>query len=311
MLKYILRRLLLMIPILLGVSFIIFGIMHLTPGEPAQILLGDAATTEQVAALTKELGYDRPFLEQYFTYIKDIITKFDFGNSFRTGIPVTQEIVDRSAISIRTSILAMIGASLIGIPIGILSAVKQHSLLDTMPTFLALILASLPAFWLGMILLYIFALRLGWLPAGGVDTIAHYVLPVFTLSLPHGAVILRYTRSSMLEIIRADYIRTARAKGASEKKVIWKHALKNALLPVITVMGISFASVLGNAVSVETLFSIPGLGRTLVEAVRMKDLPLVMGLTLFLSLANAFIVLTVDILYAFIDPRIKAKYQSN
>lgn len=308
MLKYIVKRLILVIPILLGVSFLIFSIMALTPGNPAQILLGDAATEEQVEALSKELGYDKPFLQRYFTYIKGISTKFDFGNSHRTGIPVLEEIISRASVSFVIASLAIIGACLIGIPIGILSAVKQYTLLDTMPTFLALILAALPAFWLGMLLLFLFALVLGVLPGGGIGTWKHYVLPVFTLSLPHGAMILRYTRSSMLETIREDYIRTARAKGVSERNVIWKHALKNALLPVVTVMGISFISLLGGAVSVETLFSIPGLGRTLVESVKMKDLPLVMGLTLFVSFASAFIVLLVDIIYSFIDPRIKARY---
>lgn len=308
--NYILRRLLLMLPILLGVSFIIFGIMSITPGNPAEILLGDAATDEQVERLSKELGYDKPFLVRYGIYIKDLATRFDFGRSYRTQIPVSQEIGERAPISLKLALFSLIGASFIGIPIGVLSAVKQHSLVDTVPTFIALILAALPAFWLGMLLLFQFALILGWVPAGGIGSWRHYVLPVFTLSLPHGAVILRYTRSSMLETIREDYIRTARAKGVSERNVIWKHALKNALLPVVTVMGISFAGLIGGAVSVETLFSIPGLGRTLVEAVKMKDLPLVLGLTLFMSFASAFIVLAVDVLYGFIDPRIKAKYEA-
>lgn len=308
--RYVIKRLLLMIPILLGVSFLIFGIMAMTPGNPAEILLGDAATDEQVQIMNEELGYNKPFIQRYGIYIKDITTKFDFGNSYRTGISVTKEIVSRAPVSLRIAIFSMIGACLIGIPIGVLSAVKQYTLVDTIPTFMALILAALPAFWLGMLLLFLFALILGWVPAGGIGSWKHYVLPVITLSLPHGATILRYTRSSMLETIREDYIRTARAKGVNERTVIWKHALKNALLPVVTVIGISFAGLLGGAVSVETLFSIPGIGRTLVEAIKMKDLPVVMGLTLFLSFASAFIVLAVDIIYAFIDPRIKAKYES-
>lgn len=308
--RYVGKRLLLMIPILIGVSFLIFGIMNLTPGDPATVMLGDAATPEAIEQLNIEYGFDKPFLVRYVNYIKDIVTKFDFGRSFRTKVLVTDEIKARFPVSLKNAIMSMIFACVVGIPIGVLSAVKQHTLLDTIPTFMSLILASMPAFWFGMLMLLIFSLKLRVLPAGGIGTWKHYVLPVVTLGLSHAATIMRYTRSSMLETIREDYIRTARAKGVSERNVIWKHALKNALLPVVTIIGINFAGLLGGAVSTETLYSLPGTGRTLVESIKMKDLPVVLGLTLFLSFVSSFIVLFVDIIYAFIDPRIRAQYES-
>lgn len=308
MLRYIARRVVLMIPILLGVSFIIFTIMSLTPGDPATILLGPAATQEQVAKLNAELGYDKPFMVRYIKYITDIITKFDFGFSYRTRELVRNEILKRAPISLRISIGGIILVCGIGIPIGVLSAVKQDSLLDTLPSVIALILAAVPGFWLGMIMLYYVSLKLGWLPAGGIGSWQHFVSPTISLALPNSAIVLRYTRSSMLETIRQDYVRTARAKGVSERTIIWKHALKNALLPVITVTGVQFLAMLGGAISTETLYSLPGIGRTLVEAIRMKDTPVVMGLTLFLAVVCSVLVLIIDVIYGVIDPRIKAKY---
>jgi peptide/nickel transport system permease protein len=302
------NRLFLMIPVLLGVSLVIFAIMSLTPGDPATILLGEGATPDQVAALNKEFGYDKPFFQRYFDYIYGIVTRFDFGRSFRTRVPVTQEIVARAPISIRLGIWAIIVASMVGIPLGVLSAVKQYTLWDTIPSILALTLAAMPGFWVGMLLLYYLSLVAGWLPAAGIGTWRHYISPVICLALPEAAILLRYTRSSMLETIRQDYVRTVRAKGAPERDVIWGHAMKNALLPIVTIIGVDFTLMIGNAIATETLYSIPGLGRTLIEAIRMKDMPVVMGLTLVFAGICSIVVLAVDLIYAFIDPRIKANY---
>jgi peptide/nickel transport system permease protein len=199
-------------------------------------------------------------------------------------------------------------ASVIGIPIGVLSAVKQYSLLDTVPTVISLFMAALPGFWLGMMMMYFFSLKLGWLPSNGVGSWQHFILPVVSLGLPYAAQELRFTRSSMLETIRQDYVRTARAKGANERLVIWKHALKNALLPVITVTGGNFGVLLGGAVVTESLFNIPGLGSLIITSIKIKDVPTVMGATLILAFIFSLILLGVDLLYAAVDPRIKAKY---
>ncbi len=308
MLKFTLKRILLIIPVLLGVSFIIFFIMDLTPGDPATILLGEAATPEQIAELNAQLGYDKPFFIRYTDYMKNLIFKFDMGTSYRTRANVSDEVFSRLPVSLKLASMSIIVAISVGIPLGILSAVKQYSLFDTIPTIMALALASMPVFWVGMLLMWGFALKLGWFPAGGAGTWRHFVLPVAGSGLGGAASLLRYTRSSMLETIRQDYITTARAKGAKERVVIWGHALKNALLPIITVAGLNFLGVMGNSITTETLFTLPGIGSQLVNSIRMQDVPMVMGGVLTYSFFCAVIILIVDILYAFADPRIKAKY---
>lgn len=297
-----------MIPVLLGVSFIIFSIMAMTPGDPATILLGEGATPEAVEALNRQLGYDKPFFIRYFDYMKNLVLKMNMGTSYRTRANVADEVFSRLPVSIRLSFSSITFAVCIGIPLGVLSAVKQYSLLDTIPTVIALALASMPAFWVGMILMWVFSLELGWLPSGGIGTWRHFILPTVASGLGAAATLLRYTRSSMLETIRQDYIITARAKGAKERTVIWTHALKNALLPVITVAGLQFLGVMGNAITTETLFTLPGLGSQLVNSIRMQDVPMVMGGTLTYAFICSIVVLVVDILYAFVDPRIRASY---
>lgn len=308
MVKYIIKRILLIIPILLGVTFIIYLIMSQTPGDPASIILSGNVTQEQIDALNHELGYDQPVLVQYFNFVKGVVLHFDFGTSYRTSNPVIQEIMKRFPTTIRLAITSMIMSALMGILLGVVSAVKQYSLLDTCLTVVCMLLAAIPAFWLGMLLIRKFGLDLGWFPVMGVESWKGYVLPAITLSLVSGAGIMRLMRTTMLETIRADYIRTARAKGAKESTVIWKHALNNALLPVITVLGNNFGTLLGGAVVCETVFTIPGLGSYLVSAIRQKDVPVVTGCTLFIAAMFCIVVLVVDILYAFIDPRVKAKY---
>ena len=308
MYRYIIKRLLLIIPILLGVSFIIFSLMQLTPGNPAMAILGNEATQNQIDELNKELGYDRPFLVQYFTYMKKLILRFDMGRSWTTRREVGKEIISRLPITVEIAFWGIFGATILGIPIGVLSAVKQYSTLDILMVFISMLFAAVPVFWLGMVLMLIFSLQMKLLPSSGYGSPIYLVLPTLSLALPYAAQELRYTRSSMLESVRQDFVRTARAKGANERIVIWRHALGNALLPVITITGINFGALIGGAVVIEKLFNLPGLGMLLVTGVTLKDIPVVMGCTMTLSAIYCLVMLFVDICYAFVDPRIKAKY---
>ena len=308
MYKYILKRLLLMIPIVLGVSIIIFFLISITPGDPATIILQGNASAEDVARLNHELGYDLPIIQRYINYMRELIFHGNFGTSYVSGLPVFQELMNKAPVSALVAFNAIVFASVIGIPLGVLSAVKQYSLADTIPTFMALFLSSAPAFWIGLMLMQFFCVKLGILPTGGIASLKSYILPMLTLGTPYAAEQMRFTRSSMLETIRQDYIRTARAKGAQEQRVIWKHAMRNALLPVITVSGVNFGALMGGAVVTETLFSLPGIASYIVNGIKQKDVPVVMGGIIFFAIVFAFVMLLVDLLYAFVDPRIKAKY---
>jgi len=306
--KYILRRLLLLIPVILGVTFLVFTIMYFTPGDPARLILGESAQPEQVAALREEMGLDDPFIVQYFRFITKALTG-DFGRSYSTKRPVFDEVFARFPATLKLTVAAMIIAVLIGIPVGIISATKQYSLLDSIAMIGALIGVSMPVFWLGLMLILVFSVKLRILPSSGSETLLHLILPAFALGVGSAAIITRMTRSSMLEVIRQDYIRTARAKGVAEKKVVNKHALKNALIPVVTVIGLQFGGLLGGAVLTESVFSWPGVGRLMVEAIRQKDSPMVLATVVFISVTFSFVNLLVDLLYAFIDPRIKSQYR--
>lgn len=306
--KYILKRLLQLIPVLFIVSFVIFFIMYLAPGDPGSIILGPTASQEAIDEMNEKLGFYDPFLTRFSRYLYNAVFKLDFGTSYKTGKPVFEEILPRVPISLSVAFNGMLCAALIGIPLGVFSAVKQYSLLDTLPTVIAMVFAATPLFWLGMILLLVFSLELGLLPSYGVGTWKHSILPMLAIGLPYAARQLRFTRSSMLETIREDYVRTARAKGATERAVIWKHALKNALLPVITVLGNNFGSLFGGAVVTETLFAIPGIGTLLVNGINTRDVPIVTASVLVVAVIFSLIMLGVDLLYAFIDPRIKSKY---
>ncbi len=296
-----------MIPVILGISFIIFTILALTPGDPAQMILGENATPEAIEMKREELGLNENFFVRYFKYMGKAVLG-DLGRSYRTNLPVVEELMTRFP---HTLILAFFGigmAVVIGIPIGILSAVKQYTIIDTLSLGLALIMTSIPAFWLGLMLMLVFGLRLDLLPAIYDETWQSYVLPVVTLAIGSMATLIRMTRSTMLEVIREDYIRTARAKGAPEKSVVFKHALRNALLPVVTVIGINFGLQLGGAVICESVFSLPGLGTLMITSVRQKDVPMVMAAVLFVALTISIVNLLVDILYSYIDPRVKSQY---
>ena len=307
MLKYICKRLLLMIPTLLGIIFIVFTVMEMTPGSPGRTILGTAATQEQVDQLNHELGYDQPFLVRFFDYCGDLLHG-DMGTSYRTRTGFTTELAGRMPTTLKLGLAAFVLSSILGVSLGILSAVKQYSFADTFCSTTAILFASIPGFFLGMVLIYVFGLQLGWFPTfGGSDGIRSYVLPVITLTLSNTVIVQRLTRTTMLEAVRQDYIRTARAKGCSQRCITWKHALKNAILPVITVMGINAGSVMGGAVICETVFSLPGMGTYILTAIRSKDIPVVLSSTVVLSLIFCVIMLLVDVLYAVIDPRIRER----
>lgn len=307
MYKYIAKRLLLLIPIMLGVTFIIFSIMSLTPGDPGTLILGPSAPKTSIAQLNHQLGFDKPFLIRYVDYIVNAL-RGDFGRSYITNKPVFNEIFARFPTTLLLAVFGTIASVLIGIPLGILSAVKQYSPLDIGSTMIAMVMGSIPGFWLGMLMILLFSLKLGWLPSYGIGGFRNFIMPVLTLGVTSAAYILRTTRATMLETIREDYIRTARAKGAPEKVVIWVHALKNALLPIITVVGIDFASLLGGTILIESVFAMPGVGSLMLTSIRMKDMPQVMATVLFLATLFCVVMLLVDIIYAYIDPRLRSRY---
>ncbi|MGI5966722.1 MULTISPECIES: ABC transporter permease [Anaerotruncus] len=308
MYRYVIKRLLLLIPILLCVSFVVFFILDLTPGDPARLILGEDASEETVAELREEMGLNDPFLVRYVNYVVDALHG-DFGQSYRTNQDVVTEIMARFPTSIKLSVFGVLLTVVFGIPIGILAAVKQYSAMDMVSTITAMFMAAIPGFWLGLILILIFSLHLNWLPPNGADSLKNFILPSITIALPFIASIMRMTRSTMLETIRQDYIRTARSKGAEEKVVIWKHALRNALLPIITMLGTNLSILLGGTMIVETVFSMPGLGTLIVTSIRSKDIPQIMAAILFLSIMSCVIMLIVDLVYAYVDPRIKARYE--
>ena len=296
-----------MVPVILGISFIIFSIMSLTPGDAARMILGPDATYDQVDALRAELGLDQPFLVRYVRYVANAL-RLDFGRSYVNNVPVINEIQARFPYTLMLAFGSTLLMVMIGVPVGIISAVKQYSVIDNISLVSALLLTSMPAFWLGPMLTLLFALRLNWLPAIGVESLRHFILPCVTLAAAMMASLIRMTRSNMLEVVRQDYIRTAKAKGASERIVIYRHALRNALLPVITIIGLNFGGLLGGTMIIESCFAMPGLGTRTIGAIREKDLPVVMATILFIAILGGVINLIVDIIYAFVDPRIKSKY---
>lgn len=307
--KFVLKRVLMMVPILLGVIFIIFTITSVTPGDPGTLILGPYAEQEAIRALNESLGYYDPFLVKFFNYVTDAV-QGDFGTSYRTQRPVFEDIFIRMPVTLQLVVLSQLIAIAIGVPLGVMSAVKQYSIIDYATTFMSLLFASVPVFWLGFIAIMEFSVKLRWFPVGGVDTISGYVLPCLIIGISGAAGLARLVRSTMLEVVRQDYIRTARAKGTREFKVVFVHALRNALIPIVTVIGIGFARGLGGSVLIETVFGIPGVGSLMVTAIQMKDIPVVMAGVLLLAAIFSLSNLAVDLLYGFIDPRIRAHYKS-
>lgn len=307
MLKYIGKRLLLMIPVIFGISLLVFALLDLSPGDAAEIILGSKATPEALAALRAEMGLDQPFWYRYFAYLGDAL-QGDFGYSWRTKLSVVDELTARLPQTMTLALGSMFLTILIGLPIGVISAVKQYSALDNVTQVGALVLSSVPGFWLGTLLILFFSLKLHWLPATGAGSIRGYILPWVTMAATSIASLVRMTRSSMLDVIGADYIKMARAKGCSEKQVILRHSLRNALLPIITVIGMDFAGLIGGTVIIESVFTIPGLGSLAVTSLRQLDVPMVMGEVLFIAIAVGLTNLVIDVLYAYIDPRLKSQY---
>ena len=306
--RYVVKRILLTIPTLLAVTFIVFTINYFTPGDPVRAILGDNATQEQMDAKRVELGLDQPFLVQFFTYVKNIVTKLDFGTSYVTGRSVSKEILERFPTTLKLTFLGIALAVVIGIILGLLAAIKQYTIFDYLSTILAVVGASMPLFWLALMLMLVFSLKLEWFPPSGTGSWSSWVLPSISVALTPLAVFARMTRSSTLEVIRQDYIRTARAKGISELVVIFKHVLKNALIPIITVIGMRIGHALGGSLVTESIFSIPGLGMLMINSIKSKNYPSIQGSVLFCALMFITFNLIVDVLYAFIDPRIKARY---
>ncbi len=309
MIKYIIRRVLFLIPVLIGVAFCVFTLLYLTPGDPARMILGDMATEEAIQEFRAKEGLDKPFLIQFGNYIYKAVTKGDIGRSYITKRPVMQEIMAAFPATMKLAAFAMLIAVFIGLPCGILSAIKQYSIFDTVTMIIAMIGLSMPVFWLGLLLILFFSVHLRWLPSSGFDTFAAMILPSLALSAQSISMVTRMTRSSMLEVVRADYIRTARSKGQKESVVIWVHALHNALIPVVTLCGLQFGHLLAGAILTESIFAIPGVGRLMVESIKMRDYPLVQGGVLFVAVAFSVVNLLVDLVYAYIDPRIKAQYK--
>lgn len=305
MLKYFAKRLLILIPIILVVSFIVFAMMSMT-GDPARMLAGDTMTEEQIDALRESMGLNRPLIVRYFEYVGKAL-RGDFGESLY-GKNVWQEYISRLPYTAILAVAAMFLVVVISIPLGIVAALKRGTLVDASVSALAVIGLSIPGFWLGLILMLAFSLGLGWLPTGGANTVSSIILPAVTAAVPNIALVTRTTRSSMLDALSMDFLRTARAKGISENKVVFKHALKNALIPIITIVGSQFSILLGGTLVVEMVFSWPGVGYLIVTAVRGNDYNMVTGCVIMTTILVALVLLLVDMLYAFVDPRIKAQY---
>lgn len=306
--RYVLKRLVMLIPVLIGVTFLVYFIISLSPGDTAAMLAGEDADAATIEALRKELGLDQPVIVQYARYMLNLL-QGDMGESYKTGRPVMDMIVSCFPNTAKLAFWSILVAVGIALPIGIISATRQYSMFDNVGMVVALIGVATPNFWLGLMMIILFSLNLGWLPSGGNKGWSSYIMPAITLGTGDAALITRMTRSSMLEVIRADYIRTARAKGVPENKVVYQHALRNALIPVVTAIGLQFGSLLGGATLTETVFAWPGIGRSTVDSIKTKDTTQVLGNVIILTMTFSCVNLLVDILYAFIDPRIKAQYK--
>jgi len=304
-------RLLWVIPVMLGVLVIVFTIQYFTPGDPVTAKLGADYTQEQYDALAKEMGLDKGYFGQLTSYIWNLVTKLDMGKSYITNLSISGEISKRMPVSFSISMMAFLIGLAIGIPLGILSAVKQYSVIDITLTTIALFLAAVPGFVLALLCILLFCVRLKWLPISGLTSLKHYILPVGTSVMGGIAAMMRMTRTTMLEVIRQDYIRTARAKGLKESVILRRHALKNCMIPLVTVIGGAMAMTIMGSVIVETLFGIPGMGLYMASAINLRDYSVVNGIVLIIALVICLLNLIVDIAYAFIDPRIKSFYVSS
>lgn len=306
--KFILRRLLLMVPTMLGVSFIIFGLLYLTPGDAAVAKLGQQAPPEAIEAYREKLGLNDPFIVQYGRYMKGALHG-DLGKSYISGADVGDTLREYFPATVKLTLFSLAVAVIFGIIFGVLSAVYKYSWIDKISMFFGMIGLSMPIFWSGMLFILLFSVKLGWLPSSGLRSFKHLILPGFALGFQSMAVIMRQTRSSMLEVLSRDYIRTARSKGLKEGYILFVHALKNAMIPVLTSAGLLTGSLIGGSVLTETIFSIPGIGRHMVQSISAMDYPMILGAVLLISLSYCVLNLVVDILYGFLDPRVRSQYQ--
>ena len=304
MLRYLIRRLLLTVPVLLGVATLVFSLIHLVPGDPAQAMLGDGASPQDIAELRRNLGLDEPLLDQYVTFLRHAITG-DLGRSFRTGQPVTAMIVERIPATAELALAAMIVAILIAIPLGVVAAVWRGTAADYGAMTFALAGVSIPNFWLGPLLAIVFAVELGWLPVSGRGTLAHLILPAISLGLALAAILARMTRASLLDELRELYVRAARARGVPRTLAVTAHALRNSMVPLLTIVALQFGAVLTGAVITETIFAWPGIGRLLIQSIGFRDYPMVQGCILMIAVTYVTVNLITDLMYGVLDPRIR------
>ena len=304
MLRYFISRVLLAAPVLFGVATLVFSLIHLVPGDPAQAMLGDGAAPQDVAELRESLGLDQPLLTQYVTFLRRAVTG-DLGVSFRTGQPVTTMIVERVPATAQLAIAAMLVAVMIAIPLGVLAAVWRGTAIDYGAMTFALAGVSIPNFWLGPLLAILFAVELGWLPVSGRGSLAHLVLPAFSLGLALAAILARMTRASLLDELNELYVRAARARGVSRSASIASHALRNSMVPLLTILALQFGAVLTGAVITETIFAWPGIGRLLIQSIGFRDYPMVQGCILLIAVTYVTVNLVTDLLYGWLDPRIR------
>lgn len=307
MYRYIMKRIIMLIPVIIGISFFVYFIIDQAPGDVVSQIASDDATFEEIEALREELGLNKPFVVRYFRYMLGLL-RGDLGKSIITGRDVFVSYIEKLPATLLLATASIIVSILISIPLGILSAVHHGKMLDNISMFFALLGTSMPNFWLGLLLIILFSLNLGWLPSGGSDNWTSIILPATTVGTGLTAMLTRTTRSSMLDVIRQDYLRTARSKGTPERLVIRQHALKNALIPIITVIGTQLSTVIGGAILTETIFAWPGVGRMIFDAVNSRDTIMVTGCIILKTITISVILLIVDLLYAAVDPRIKAQY---
>ncbi|MGH9242153.1 MAG: nickel ABC transporter permease [Vicinamibacterales bacterium] len=302
--RFLARRLVLTIPVLLGVATLVFSLIHLIPGDPAQAMLGEAAPQSDVEELRRQLGLDRPLAEQYAVFLGGLL-KGDLGTSLRTGLPVTEQIVERMPATFELAAAAMLVAIVFSMPLGIAAAVRRGTVVDHAAMTVSLAGVSVPNFWLGPLLAIVFAVELGWLPVSGRGTWAHLVLPAVSLGAALAAILARMTRATMLEELREPYVQAARARGVSRSRAVMRHAFRNSLIPVVTLIGLQFGAVLTGAVITETIFAWPGIGRLLIQSIGFRDYPLVQGCILLIALTYVAVNLITDMLYGVLDPRIR------
>ena len=310
MYRYVIKRLLLMIPVIIGVSFLVFFIMDMAPGDAVDVLAPEGATAEDLEAIRHDLGLDKPVVVRYIDYMAGMLHG-DLGVSYISKTDVFQTYVEKLPATIKLSFASILISVILSVPLGIYSATRQGTIQDNISMAFAMIGLAMPHFWLGLLLIIVFSLKLQWFPSGGDQTLSSIVLPAIMIGTGLMATLTRTTRSSMLDVLKQEYLRTARAKGIPEKVVVMSHALRNALIPIITIIGTQLAGVLGGSVLTETVFAWPGVGRLIVDSLNMRDTPLVTGSIIMTTILLSFVLLLVDLLYAAVDPRIKAQYTTS